>query len=894
MPDIEAIHPPADRLAAYALGEMDGPEMDEIEQHLSSCDSCCQVIKNQPGDSLVWKLRAQSAWTSAGTTVDGVPAVESRASFQVPSSFVLHPQGQEAVASPSCDPRVLAGIPKELNYHPRYRIVAVIGAGGKGAVYRAEHRLMDRPVALKVMRGGLLGDEAMVERFRREVKSAARLPSHPNVVAAYDAEQAGETHVLIMEFVEGTDLARLVDRRGPLPVGEACEYARQAALGLQHGFEHGMVHRDIKPQNLMRTTRGQIKILDFGLARFASEVGSHAGVTAEGMILGSADYIAPEQIDDPHAADIRADIYGLGCTLYFLLTGGPPFPDGGVIQKLLAHREKTPRPLAECRADVPPEVALVVEQMMAKDPAGRFQTPDGVVTALAPYADAARHAATDLVESAGADAPTMPVASPSLVPTVGDPRTAQPATRPRPSLRRPWVRIAAAVAVMAAGVGSMALFTYRIETPRGELVIETDDPSIDVIVKQGGKQVTIVDPKTSDRIELHAGQYELQLAGGGEGMKLSTDSFTLKRGDKTVVTVRREAPKAAPPFTPITDLLAGAGTEEVGEIARFQCANDHVHMAYLLPDSRHVLYSPGGGYENDKWVESKDPALWVGDLAAPKNPRRITVSAPAGFSFAVARDGKLGLTASSDGALRLWDLETGKSRRIRRDEPTIGPIGPVAFSPDERHAAYVRGDTIRLCDLKTGGEMMTFLGHSGRIWTFAFCPDGRRLVSGGVDDHSIRVWNVEKGEEIRQMKHGHGVTGVAVLPDGRRAVTGSWDRTIGDWDLETGQQLRRISGIPDKWGTPVAVSPDGRRALFGTHFGHTVWLWDLDTGEEIERWEGHTNQIRHVAFAPDGRRAVSTSFDKSARVWALPHGRPPGEEPPVAEVANFLGHDGVG
>jgi hypothetical protein len=247
--------------------------------------------------------------------------------------------------------------------------------------------------------------------------------------------------------------------------------------------------------------------------------------------------------------------------------------------------------------------------MMAKDPAGRFQTPDGVVTALAPYADAAQHAATDLVESAGADAPTMPVASPSLEPTVGDPRPAQPASRPRPSLRRPWVRIAAAVAVMAAGVGSMALFTYRIESPRGELVIETDDPSIDVVVKQGGKQVTIVDPKTSDRIELHAGQYELQLAGVGEGMKLSTDSFTLKRGDKTVVTVRREAPKAAPPFTPITDLLAGAGTEEVGEIARFQCANDHVGMAFLLPDSRHVLYSPGGGYENDKWVESKDPAL---------------------------------------------------------------------------------------------------------------------------------------------------------------------------------------------------------------------------------------------------------------------------------------------
>ena len=395
MPDIEAIHPPADRLRAYAQGRLDEPEMDEIEQHLSSCDSCCQWIRDQPEDSLVAKLRGRSAATIAAPLTEE-SAVEPPSGFQVPSSFVVSPAAKTAPddqttgagPTPDPDPRTLAGLPKELNDHPRYRVVAAFGAGGMGTVYRAEHRLMDRPVALKVIRGDLLGNEALVERFRREVKSAARLASHPNIVAAYDAEQAGETHMLVMEFIEGTDLARVVDRRGPLPVGEACEYARQAALGLQHAFEDGMVHRDIKPQNLMRTTRGQVKILDFGLARFASEVSSHAGVTAEGMILGSADYIAPEQIDDPHAADIRADLYSLGCTLYFLLAGHPPFPDGSLIQKLRAHGEKTPRPLPEIRADVPPELAQVIERMMAKDPARRFQTPDEVALALAPFADA--------------------------------------------------------------------------------------------------------------------------------------------------------------------------------------------------------------------------------------------------------------------------------------------------------------------------------------------------------------------------------------------------------------------------------------------------------------------------------------------------------------------------
>ena len=204
----------------------------------------------------------------------------------------------------------------------------------------------------------------------------------------------------------------------------------------------------------------------------------------------------------------------------------------------------------------------------------------------------------------------------------------------------------------------------------------------------------------------------MQLAGGGEGLKLSTDSFTLKRGDKTVVTVRREPRAPAPPPKPASDLLAGAGTEEVGEIARFQSPHDLTGAAFLLPDGRRVLYSTGGDYENDQWVAGKDPALWLGDLADPKNPRKFTGHAPGGISLALSRDGRLALTASADKTLRLWDVETGKSRRVRREETGLGP---VAFSPDERHAAYVCGDTIRLCDLKTGDELMTFRGHTGGI-----------------------------------------------------------------------------------------------------------------------------------------------------------------------------------
>src|SRR5205807_7459616 len=171
--------------------------------------------------------------------------------------------------------------------HPRYPVLELLGSGGMGAVYRAEHRLMERHVALKVINPGLMDKPALVERFRREVKAAARL-IHPNIVHAYDADQAGSTHFLVMEYVEGISLAQQIQEHGPLPVIEACDYIRQAALGLQHASECGMVHRDIKPHNLMLTPAGQVKILDFGLARFAREIVSPGQASDTGIAGSSA------------------------------------------------------------------------------------------------------------------------------------------------------------------------------------------------------------------------------------------------------------------------------------------------------------------------------------------------------------------------------------------------------------------------------------------------------------------------------------------------------------------------------------------------------------------------------------------------------------------------------
>jgi serine/threonine protein kinase len=269
-----------------------------------------------------------------------------------------------------------------------YVLLDKLGEGGMGQVYRARHRHMGRVVALKVIRKEKLARPEAVRRFYREAQAAAQV-SHPNIVLAFDAGPAGPTHYLATEYVEGTDLARLVKERGSLPVAVACDYVRQAALGLQHAHERGMVHRDVKPHNLMVTTQGgqaMVKLLDLGLARLEQPAGKEVGLTQIGVVLGTPDYLAPEQALDARSADIRADLYGLGCTLYYLLAGRPPFRAASVTDLLLKHQTEEPTPLESLRPEVPPGVGAVVRRLMAKRPEDRYQTPAEVAEALEPFA----------------------------------------------------------------------------------------------------------------------------------------------------------------------------------------------------------------------------------------------------------------------------------------------------------------------------------------------------------------------------------------------------------------------------------------------------------------------------------------------------------------------------
>jgi serine/threonine protein kinase len=262
-----------------------------------------------------------------------------------------------------------------------YVLLERLGAGGMGEVFKARHRTLDRVCALKTIRKDRLASLDAVNRFLREARAAARL-DHPNIVKIYDADQAGGTYYLAMEFVEGTDLAHLVVQQGPLPVPQACAYVCQAALGLQHAHEQGLVHRDIKPQNLLLKADGsQVKVLDFGLALITA--GPHVTtLTQEGLLMGTPAYMAPEQFENAHTADIRADIYSLGCSLFYLLTGRPPFAGPTAMEVLAAHLKGKIPSLSTAGAAAPPELDALLRRLLAKKPEERLQTPAEVARAL--------------------------------------------------------------------------------------------------------------------------------------------------------------------------------------------------------------------------------------------------------------------------------------------------------------------------------------------------------------------------------------------------------------------------------------------------------------------------------------------------------------------------------
>lgn len=370
--------PPSGALSAFLLGDLASPECETIVAHLEACTSC--------QESIATLEQAQNAILQRFRGYDGsLVAVEEPCWRRLESAARrLHINGAmpRNVGAVSEDDKVPARIGP-------YELQAKIGQGGMSAVYRALHVNLRREVALKLLPARQAENRRHLARFYREMEAIGKISS-PHVVHASDAGEADGWHYLAMELVPGVDVGRLVNANGRLPLADACEIIRQAALGLIAINEHGLVHRDIKPSNLLLTSAGQIKILDLGLARLLSLTDDRSDLTESEHILGTAAYMAPEQVGNSRQVDIRADIYSLGCTFYKLLTGRAPFSGSKYESpqaKLLAHLHDDPPPLRSLLPEVPVELATIVERMLKKDVNARTALPGDVADSVRSFAE---------------------------------------------------------------------------------------------------------------------------------------------------------------------------------------------------------------------------------------------------------------------------------------------------------------------------------------------------------------------------------------------------------------------------------------------------------------------------------------------------------------------------
>ncbi len=672
----------------------------------------------------------------------------------------------------------------------KYELRNELGRGGMGAVFEARQGALGRVVALKVMNSALLKDVAAVARFHREIRSAAAL-DHPHVVRAFDAGSENGTHFLVMEYVAGRDLNSYARKFGSLPIDWSCECIRQAALGLQHAFERGLVHRDIKPANLLVARDSDtgwpiVKILDMGLARFSAESQADAALTHTGVVLGTPDYIAPEQATDIRQADIRSDIFSLGCTLFRLLTGQTPYAGNSVMEKLMARTLKSARRAQSLRAEIPRELDEAIARMLARDPAARFQTPaevaavlarfvanalvtpdGGVVARVAPAPSAmAATLSAPLAKAIAAPPEALISPSPQAIPADGQhvhnidterlshkapaeltfmlrnlAEVAAPATRPERRSDRPRRRFTLAIGLAALlAAGGFGVWAYQ-RSQRATLILDWPvDESADAALELDGRK------------QLLPAQGDLTIFGRGGAWRLRFTRTGYVTQEQTITIAAGRTANLKVRWQPTAGLVRKRAWQELklaADVALKTLSSGSVQARAdkAVLDVRDRLLDfrvqAAGSQESIAAARllAKLPSplddLRASDIPVAERyswqPRELVAALgrqecwhprPGPQNLTYSPDGKMLVSTGGDGFLRIWDADT------MHLQATIGNQGGrVFFTPDSRTLISVSGGEIRTFEL-SGADVVrsqVFEVDWYAQWS-AISPDGNLLA----------------------------------------------------------------------------------------------------------------------------------------------------------------------
>ncbi len=881
--------PDRDQLLDYLLGKLPDDISDRIAAHLDECPTCESAAEtlDQVSDTMVSELNRP---LTRGQ-------FESEPQYHEALQRVLALAGAES-GTVGDSVRTLGDVSPGLGQLGEYRLLEKLGEGGMGAVYKAQHTKLDKLVALKVLPKDRMQNPMAVSRFEREMKAVGRL-NHPHIVQAHDAREIDGTHFLAMEYVEGLDLAKLVSQTGPLRVADACELARQAAVGLQHAHEQGLVHRDIKPSNLMlsvvrgplsvaparvqrithhgqlTTDHGQqtiVKILDLGLALLGTNEPNRPEMTAAGTAMGTADYVSPEQVTDSHSVDIRSDIYSLGCTLYKLLSGRAPFvgPEfKNDVAKMMAHVHSTPPPISLLRTDLPPGLAAVIERMMAGKPKDRFATPGEVATALEPFAvgcDLGRllNEANGLVALPTIEPPCSASTGKLIASAHSDTATPAPLAPVRrqedaPSAplasvfrgdgpgvrggsRRPlWIALAAAAAIPLLLAGWIII---RVRDEKGNVVSELKVPANQTVeIEQDGKPLAKfpADVRPApDASTSRPSSSEPKVAPPAVVPSARHEGQPLATAGKMLSSVSAVLQPA---------MLPGLGAwtvETIGHRSGVQCLAVH-------PEGKKL--ATGG---NDGTIRIWDVATGTLKRALIGHDTDVI------RSIAWSADGSLLASAAgyaSPGALAVWDAATGHRCIMLKDgrHPSC-----VAWSPKGATLAVgYDGEFVQLVTFDLSAPGLQPVGVlEARMPVVAWSPDGA-LIAGCLDGTSdptgrVLIFDVATRKQVKSLAVDVGGPidhqNVSFSPNGKLlALHGGRSNGVQIWEVASGNVVHRL----ERQHTYGLAWSANAKTVYVTSLD--TLEWDLATGE-AKRLDGltHDGGTLSIALAANGASLITT------------------------------------